>query len=53
MDVRFSEFHLDKVSSYLTPDEDVIFNVRQTRAYSTGSKPDAVHNKFVRLVNKK
>ncbi len=51
-DVRFSEFHLDKVTSYLTPsDEDIIFNVRPTRAYSTGSKPDAGHNKFVRWVN--
>ena len=50
-DCRFSEFHLDKVSSYLTPsDDDIIFNVRQTRAYSTGSKPDATHNKFIRFV---
>ncbi|XP_065216187.1 uncharacterized protein chico isoform X7 [Planococcus citri] len=48
-DARLSEFHLDKVSSYLTPsDDDIIFNVRPTRAYSTGSKPDVNQNKFVR-----
>ena len=51
-DARFSEFHLDKVASYFTPsDDDIIFNVRQTRAYSTGSKPDVNHNKFVRYVD--
>ncbi|XP_025988158.2 insulin receptor substrate 1 isoform X4 [Solenopsis invicta] len=37
-DLRFSEYHLDKVTSFLTPGEDV--QARPTRAYSVGSRPE-------------
>ena len=37
-DMWFSEYHLDKVTSYFTPGEDL--QARQTRAYSVGSRPD-------------
>ncbi|XP_074107588.1 insulin receptor substrate 1 chico isoform X4 [Cotesia typhae] len=37
-DLRFSEYPLDKVASYLTPSEED--PTRPTRAYSVGSRPD-------------
>ncbi|XP_033231449.1 insulin receptor substrate 1-like isoform X5 [Belonocnema kinseyi] len=37
-DLRFSEYHLDKVTSFLAPGEDL--QARQTRAYSVGARPD-------------
>ncbi|XP_012234675.1 insulin receptor substrate 1 isoform X4 [Linepithema humile] len=37
-DLRFSEYHLDKVISFLTPGEDL--QARPTRAYSVGSRPE-------------
>ncbi|XP_072765782.1 uncharacterized protein Chico isoform X4 [Anoplolepis gracilipes] len=37
-DLRFSEYHLDKVTSFLTPGEDM--QARPTRAYSVGSRPE-------------
>ncbi|XP_012531445.1 insulin receptor substrate 1 isoform X4 [Monomorium pharaonis] len=37
-DLRFSEYHLDKVTSFLTPGEDL--QARPTRAYSVGSRPE-------------
>ena len=37
-DLRFSEYHLDKVASFLAPGEDL--QARQTRAYSVGARPD-------------
>lgn len=43
-DMRFSEYHLEKVSSYFTPSEEEETSSldRPTRAYSVGSRPDAV-----------
>ncbi|XP_019869651.1 insulin receptor substrate 1 isoform X3 [Aethina tumida] len=41
-DIRFSEYPLEKVASYLTSDDD---DTRPTRAYSVGSKPDSYKNK--------
>lgn len=43
-DMRFSEYHLEKVSSYFTPsEEDETSSLdRPTRAYSVGSRPDAM-----------
>lgn len=38
-DLRFSEYHLDKVTSFLTPGEDLQAS-RPTRAYSVGSRPE-------------
>lgn len=37
-DLRFSEYHLDKVTAYLAPGEDL--QSRPTRAYSVGSRPE-------------
>ncbi|XP_043262873.1 insulin receptor substrate 1 isoform X6 [Colletes gigas] len=37
-DLRFSEYHLDKVTSFLPPGEDL--QSRPTRAYSIGSRPE-------------
>ncbi|XP_076168627.1 insulin receptor substrate 1 chico isoform X2 [Ptiloglossa arizonensis] len=37
-DLRFSEYHLDKVSSFLPPGEDL--QARPARAYSIGSRPE-------------
>ncbi|XP_066589389.1 insulin receptor substrate 1-like isoform X4 [Prorops nasuta] len=37
-DLRFSEYHLDKVASFLTPGDDL--QSRPTRAYSVGSRPE-------------
>ncbi|XP_019883278.1 insulin receptor substrate 1 isoform X4 [Camponotus floridanus] len=37
-DLRFSEYHLDKVTSFLPPGEDL--QARPTRAYSVGSRPE-------------
>lgn len=37
-DLRFSEYHLDKVTSYLAPGEEI--SARPTRAYSVGSRPE-------------
>lgn len=37
-DLRFSEYHLDKVTSFLPPSDDL--PSRPTRAYSVGSRPD-------------
>lgn len=39
-DLRFSEFHLEKVSSYFPPNEDK--ENRPARAYSVGSRPDHI-----------
>lgn len=41
-DMRFSEYHLEKVSSYFTPSEedDTSSAERPIRAYSVGSRPD-------------
>jgi hypothetical protein len=43
-DMRFSEYHLEKVSSYFTPsEEDETSSLdRPTRAYSVGSRPDTM-----------
>ncbi|XP_075238403.1 insulin receptor substrate 1 chico isoform X2 [Lycorma delicatula] len=39
-DIRFSEYNLEKVSTFITPSEDEILpNERPTRAYSVGSRP--------------
>lgn len=38
-DHRFTEYSLDKVSSFLTPSEDTMSS-RPTRAYSVGSRPE-------------
>lgn len=42
-DMRFSEYHLEKVSSYFTPSEedDTSSAERPIRAYSVGSRPEA------------
>lgn len=40
-DLRFSEYHLDKVTSFLAPSEDL--QARPTRAYSVGSRPDPLN----------
>ncbi|XP_058807269.1 insulin receptor substrate 1-like isoform X2 [Phymastichus coffea] len=40
-DMRFSEYHLDKVTSFLAPGED--FQTRPTRAYSVGSRPEPIN----------
>ncbi|XP_051170659.1 insulin receptor substrate 1 isoform X5 [Leptopilina boulardi] len=40
-DLRFSEYHLDKVTSYLPPGEDL--QARPIRAYSVGSRPEPVN----------
>ncbi|XP_014613822.1 PREDICTED: insulin receptor substrate 1 isoform X8 [Polistes canadensis] len=37
-DLRFSEYHLDKVTSFFAPGEDL--QARPTRAYSVGSRPE-------------
>ncbi|XP_077299286.1 insulin receptor substrate 1 chico isoform X2 [Arctopsyche grandis] len=39
-DIRFSEYHLEKVSSYFTPNEDK--ENRPARAYSVGSRPEHI-----------
>ncbi|KAJ8687318.1 hypothetical protein QAD02_023112 [Eretmocerus hayati] len=39
-DLRFSEYHLDKVTSFLAPGEDLQNQARPTRAYSVGSRPE-------------
>lgn len=43
-DLRFSEYHLEKVSSYFTPseDDDNSSLERPIRAYSVGSRPDTL-----------
>ncbi|XP_076240891.1 insulin receptor substrate 1 chico isoform X2 [Calliopsis andreniformis] len=40
-DLRFSEYHLDKVTSFLQPGEDA--PARLTRAYSIGSRPETIN----------
>ncbi|XP_033185949.1 insulin receptor substrate 1 chico isoform X3 [Bombus vancouverensis nearcticus] len=40
-DLRFSEYHLDKVTSFLPPGEDL--QARPARAYSIGSRPEPVN----------
>lgn len=40
-DLRFSEYHLDKVTSFLAPSEDV--QSRPTRAYSVGSSSESAN----------
>ncbi|XP_043471304.1 insulin receptor substrate 1 isoform X4 [Leptopilina heterotoma] len=40
-DLRFSEYHLDKVTSYLPAGEDL--QARPIRAYSVGSRPEPVN----------
>lgn len=40
-DLRFSEFHLEKVASYFTPSEEDEEN-RPARAYSVGSRPEHI-----------
>lgn len=46
-DMRFSEYHLEKVSSYFTPSEedDTSSAERPLRAYSVGSRPEAMKAK--------
>ncbi|XP_006614543.1 insulin receptor substrate 1 isoform X3 [Apis laboriosa] len=39
-DLRFSEYHLDKVTSFLPPGDDL--QARPARAYSIGSRPEPV-----------
>lgn len=45
-DMRFSEYHLEKVSSYFTPSEedDTSSAERPIRAYSVGSRPEATRS---------
>ncbi|XP_026294593.1 serine-rich adhesin for platelets isoform X2 [Frankliniella occidentalis] len=51
-DLRFSEYPLEKVNSYLTPSEEEEIGERPTRCYSVGSKPDSLNKKNrVDLVN--
>ncbi|XP_014250986.1 insulin receptor substrate 1 isoform X3 [Cimex lectularius] len=38
-DIRFSEYQLDKVSSYFPAEDDIPNNDRPVRAYSVGSRP--------------
>lgn len=49
-DLRFSEYHLDKVTSFLPPGDDI--TARPVRAYSIGSRPEPVNkhrkNRYVR-----
>ncbi|XP_017757807.1 PREDICTED: insulin receptor substrate 1 isoform X2 [Eufriesea mexicana] len=40
-DLRFSEYHLDKITSFLPPGEDL--QARPARAYSIGSRPEPVN----------
>lgn len=40
-DLRFSEYHLDKVTSFLAPGEDL--QARPIRAYSVGSRPEPIN----------
>ncbi|XP_029048605.1 insulin receptor substrate 1 isoform X6 [Osmia bicornis bicornis] len=40
-DLRFSEYHLDKVTSFLPPGDDL--QARPVRAYSIGSRPEPVN----------
>lgn len=40
-DLRFSEYHLDKVTSFLAPGEDL--QMRPSRAFSLGSKPELIN----------
>lgn len=47
-DLRFSEYHLDKVKSYFSPMEDDHEEQRPTRAYSIGSRPEKFKNKNAR-----
>lgn len=44
-DLRFSEYPLEKVNSYLTPSEEEETGERPTRCYSVGSKPDSLNKK--------
>jgi insulin receptor substrate 1 len=46
-DLRFSEYHLDKVTSFLAPGEDL--QARPTRAYSVGSRPEPTRHRKNRL----
>lgn len=48
-DLRFSEYHLDKVKSYFSPMEDDHEEQRPTRAYSIGSRPEKFKNKNARM----
>jgi len=42
-DVRFAEYHLEKVSSYFTPEEVKMSSMdRPARAYSVGSRPEVM-----------
>lgn len=53
-DMRFSEYHLEKVSSYFTPsEEDETSSLdRPTRAYSVGSRPDTMkHTNRLEIAN--
>lgn len=48
-DLQLSDYHLDRVPSYLTPaeeeSEDNKQDNRQKRAYSVGSRPENLKNK--------
>lgn len=43
--MKFSEYRLQKVSSYFTPSEDEGQTDRPVRAYSVGSRPDTIKNR--------
>ena len=51
---RFQEYHLEKVSSFLTPSEDddslSSLSCRQSRAYSVGSRPE-IRGRKMAIVN--
>lgn len=51
-DLRFSEYHLDKVSAFLPPGEDL--QARPIRAYSVGSRPEPANrhrkNRYTLLI---
>ncbi|PSN55127.1 hypothetical protein C0J52_01863 [Blattella germanica] len=53
-DMRFSEYPLEKVSSYFTPsEEDETSSLdRPTRAYSVGSRPETLRRNNSRTANK-
>lgn len=43
-DMRFAEYHLEKVSSYFAPSEEEESGDRPIRAYSVGSRPETYKN---------
>lgn len=43
-DMRFAEYHLEKVSSYFAPSEEEETGDRPIRAYSVGSRPETYKN---------